>query len=63
MEVPKITLDKKDSPSAVETTEQAVNVHTVMLNSLIDLLTEKGVINQDELVMKTMTSGVKPLKG
>jgi hypothetical protein len=60
MEIPQIKLQKDEKP-VVETTEHVINVHTALLNALVEVLMEKGIITEDELVMKAATSGSKPI--
>jgi hypothetical protein len=60
MEIPQIKLQKDEKP-VVETTEHVVNVHTALLNALVEILMEKNIITEDELVLKAIKVGSKPL--
>lgn len=60
MEIPQIKI-KKDEKPAVETTDHVINVHTALLNALVELLVEKDIITEDELVLKAAKSGSKPI--
>ena len=61
VDIPRITLDKKDDKSSVDSPDQVMNVHTVLLNALVEVLVDKGIISEEELVMKASTDGSKKL--